>query len=64
MKFLLSLLCLSVLALAADPAPAIPQAFVEAATTIAPAGTARPTAIAALHAHVRDRIAEAPTQWS
>ena len=47
-------------------APAIPEAYAAYATQareLAPAGTARPAAIAAVHAFVRDLVLETPTSW-
>ena len=45
-------------------APVIPPAYATQALALAPAGTARPAALSALHAFVRDRIAEVPTKFS
>jgi len=47
-------------------APAIPEAYAAytaQARELAPVGTARPAAVAALHAFVRDSILETPTGW-
>lgn len=62
-----ALLLLAALALGGEPASTVPAALAAYTTTareLAPAGTARPAAVAALHAFVRDRIAETPTKWA
>jgi hypothetical protein len=61
------LLLVAALALGGEPAASIPAAYAAYTTTagtLAPAGTSRPAAVIALHAFVRDRIAETPTKWA
>lgn len=64
-RIVLALLATGVL-LAGEPPPALPAAYAaygEQARALAPPGTTRPAAIAALHAFVRDHIRETPTSW-
>ncbi len=63
-----TLLCVLVSAAlaAADPAtpvPALPATCAQLVAELVPAGAARPAAIRALHAFVRDRISEIPTKY-
>lgn len=47
-------------------APAIPEAYAayaEQAKQLVPAGTARPAAVTAIHAFIRDLVVETPTSW-
>jgi hypothetical protein len=66
MNLTLMLLMLAALVLAGEPAPGLPATYASYATTVselAPATAARPARVIALHAFVRDAIAETPTKW-
>lgn len=57
------LLLLAGIALAAEPASELPEAYRLKAAELAPVDAGRATGIVALHAFVRDQIAEVPTRW-